>query len=399
MFNCDCSKGVIHWLLFEITIILPRFRFEIGYLCDMYIESLSLINFKNHKEAEFQLVDGVNCIVGRNGSGKTNVLDAVHYLSMCRSYLNPIDKQNIRFGEQFFVIQGDWVRQDVRLSLYCGVKAGAKKVFKKNKKEYEKLADHIGMFPVVMISPYDADLISEGSDVRRKWMDGIISQFDRAYLEDLQRYNKVVDQRNALLKQQFENGFFDRESIEVWDAQLVRYGNSIYAKRIQFIEAFIPLFQHYYEWISGGEEQVTMEYQSALHQGSFEELIRQAQQRDARAQYTTVGIHKDDVLFKIGEYPIKRFGSQGQQKSYLIAMRLAQFDWLKERLGVVPVLLLDDIFDKLDNHRVAQLMSLVSQHTFGQVLVTDTDEIRVSGIFQAIGVTPNLLLFGEQEMV
>lgn len=365
----------------------------------MYIESLSLINFKNHKEAEFQLVDGVNCIVGRNGSGKTNVLDAVHYLSMCRSYLNPIDKQNIRFGEQFFVIQGDWVRQDARLSLYCGVKAGAKKVFKKNKKEYEKLADHIGMFPVVMISPYDADLISEGSDVRRKWMDGIISQFDRAYLEDLQRYNKVVDQRNALLKQQFENGFFDRESIEVWDAQLVRYGNSIYAKRIQFIEAFIPLFQHYYEWISGGEEQVTMEYQSALHQGSFEELIRQAQQRDARAQYTTVGIHKDDVLFKIGEYPIKRFGSQGQQKSYLIAMRLAQFDWLKERLGVVPVLLLDDIFDKLDNHRVAQLMSLVSQHTFGQVLVTDTDEIRVSGIFQAIGVTPNLLLFGEQEMV
>jgi DNA replication and repair protein RecF len=230
-------------------------------------------------------------------------------------------------------------------------------------------------------------------------MDGIISQFDRAYLEDLQRYNKVVDQRNALLKQQYENGFFDRESIEVWDAQLVRYGNAIYAKRIQFIEAFIPLFQHYYEWISGGEERVTMEYQSALHQGSFEELIRQAQQRDARAQYTTVGIHKDDVLFKIGEYPIKRFGSQGQQKSYLIAMRLAQFDWLKERLGVVPVLLLDDIFDKLDNHRVAQLMSLVSQHTFGQVLVTDTDEIRVSGIFQAIGVTPNLLLFGEQEMV
>lgn len=389
----------MHHLLFEITIILPRFRTEFGYLCAMYIESLSLINFKNHKEAEFQLVDGVNCIVGRNGSGKTNVLDAVHYLSMCRSYLNPIDKQNIRFGEQFFVIQGDWVRQDAHLSLYCGVKAGAKKVFKKNKKEYEKLADHIGMFPVVMISPYDADLISEGSDVRRKWMDGIISQFDRAYLEDLQRYNKVVDQRNALLKQQFENGFFDRESIEVWDVQLVRYGNAIYAKRIQFIEAFIPLFQHYYEWISGGEEQVTMEYQSALHQGSFEELIQQAQQRDARAQYTTVGIHKDDVLFKIGEYPIKRFGSQGQQKSYLIAMRLAQFDWLKERLGVVPVLLLDDIFDKLDNHRVAQLMSLVSQHTFGQVLVTDTDEIRVSGIFQAIGVTPNLLLFGEQEMV
>jgi DNA replication and repair protein RecF len=365
----------------------------------MYIQSLSLINFKNHEEAEFQLIDGVNCIVGKNGSGKTNVLDAVHYLSMCRSYLNPIDRQNIRFDQQFFVIQGEWIRQETQHSLYCAVKAGSKKVFKKNKKEYDKLADHIGLFPVVMISPYDADLISEGSDVRRKWMDGIISQFDRAYLEDLQRYNKVVDQRNALLKQQYENGFFDRESLEIWDVQLVRYGNAIYEKRVTFLEAFIPLFQHYYQWISGGEETVTMEYQSALQQGPFEELLKAAQTKDARAQYSTVGVHKDDVLFKIEQHPIKRFGSQGQQKSYLIAMRLAQFEWLKERLGIVPVLLLDDIFDKLDNHRVAQLMSLVSQHAFGQVLVTDTDEIRVSGIFQAIGVTPHLLLFGEEETV
>ena len=363
----------------------------------MYIQSLSLINFKNHEEAEFHLVDGVNCIVGKNGAGKTNVLDAVHYLSMCRSYLNPIDKQNIRFDQQFFVIQGEWVKQETNYSLYCAVKAGAKKVFKKNKREYEKLADHIGAFPVVMISPYDADLISEGSDVRRKWMDGIISQFDRAYLEDLQRYNKVLDQRNALLKQQYENGFFDRESMEIWDVQLIKYGNAIYDKRVTFIEAFIPLFQHYYQWISGGEESVTMEHQSALHSGSFDDLLRMAQPKDSRAQYTTVGIHKDDVLFKIAEHPIKRFGSQGQQKSYLIAMRLAQFEWLKERLGIVPVLLLDDIFDKLDNHRVAQLMSLVSQHTFGQVLVTDTDEIRVTGIFQAIGVTPNMVLFEEEE--
>lgn len=363
----------------------------------MYIQSLSLINFKNHEEAEFRFVDGVNCIVGRNGAGKTNVLDAVHYLSMCRSYLNPVDRQNIRFDQQFFVVQGEWMRQETPYALYCGVKAGAKKVFKKNKKEYDKLADHIGQFPVVMISPYDADLISEGSEVRRKWIDGIISQFDRAYLEDLQRYNKVVEQRNALLKQQYENGFFDRESLEVWDAQLVRYGNAIYEKRIAFIGAFIPLFQHYYQWISGGEEAVTMEYHSSLHHGDFATLLTEARPKDQRVQHTTVGVHKDDVLFRIGQHPIKRFGSQGQQKSYLIAMRLAQFEWLKERLGVLPVLLLDDIFDKLDNHRVAQLMSLVSQHTFGQVLVTDTDEIRVSGIFQAIGVTPHMLLFDETE--
>ena len=202
-----------------------------------------------------------------------------------------------------------------------------------------------------------------------------------------------------MLKQQYENGFFDRESMEIWDIQLIRYGNAIYAKRVEFIEAFIPLFQRYYQWISGGEEQVSMEYQSALHSGSFEHLLQQAQPKDSRVQYTTVGIHKDDVLFKIEQHPIKRFGSQGQQKSYLIAMRLAQFEWLKERLDLVPVLLLDDIFDKLDNHRVAQLMSLVSQHIFGQVLVTDTDEIRVSGIFQAIGVTPNMVIFGEEELV
>lgn len=382
-----------------VTEFPNELRAENSYFCCMYIESLSLINFRNHEEAEFQLIDGVNCIVGKNGSGKTNVLDAVHYLSMCRSYLNPVDRQNIRFDQQFFVIQGDWVRQESRHALYCAVKAGTKKVFKKNKKEYDKLADHIGQFPVVMISPYDADLISEGSDVRRKWMDGIISQFDRSYLEDLQRYNKVLEQRNALLKQQYENGFFDRESLEVWDTQLVRYGSAIYAKRRIFVEAFIPLFQHYYQWISGGEESVTMEYQSPLHNGNFADLLKQAQPRDMRVQYTSVGTHKDDVLFRIGDHPIKRFGSQGQQKSYLIAMRLAQFEWLKERLGVVPVLLLDDIFDKLDNQRVAQLMSLVSRNTFGQVIVTDTDEIRVSGIFRAIGVTPNLLLFGEEQEV
>jgi DNA replication and repair protein RecF len=362
----------------------------------MYIRSLSLLNFRNHAEAEFQLLDGVNCIVGKNGAGKTNVLDAVHYLSMCRSYLNPLDRQNIRFDQQFFVIQAEWMKNDAANALYCAVKTGAKKVFRKNKKEYDRLADHIGQFPVVMISPYDADLISEGSEVRRRWMDGIISQFDRLYLEDLQRYNKVVDQRNALLKQQYENGFFDRESIEIWDAQMVRYGSAIFEKRSAFLADFIPLFRHYYKWISSGDEVVDMEYHSVLNGGSFGTLLRDAYPKDSRAQYSTCGVHKDDVLFTIQNHPIKKFGSQGQQKSFLIAMRLAQFDWLKERLGIVPVLLLDDIFDKLDNYRVAKLMSLVSQNTFGQVLVTDTDEIRVSGIFQSIGVAPHLLLFDEQ---
>lgn len=363
----------------------------------MFLRSLSLINFRNHAEAEFRFSDGVNCIVGRNGSGKTNVLDAVYYLSMCRSYLNPIDKQNIRFDQQFFVIQADWMRQELLNSLYCGVKAGSRKVFKRNKKEYEKLADHIGLFPVVMISPYDADLISEGSEVRRRWMDSIISQFDKSYLDDLQRYNKALDQRNALLRHQAESRRFDREAVELWDLQMAKYGQQVYKKRVQFTEAFVPLFQRYYSLISGNAEAVGIEYQSSLHNTTFAELLADSWPRDMRVHYTSSGIHKDDVVFSIEGHPIRKYGSQGQQKSLLIGLRLAQFEWLKERLGTVPILLLDDIFDKLDNHRVAQLMSLVSDNAFGQVLVTDTDEIRVSGIFNAIGVAPNLILFDEHE--
>ena len=359
----------------------------------MHISKINIVNFRNHIEAEFALKNGVNCFIGNNGSGKTNVLDAVYYLSMCRSYLNSIDKQNIRFNEQFFVLQADWWKEDTCHNIYCGVKLGGKKVFKRNKKEYERLADHIGHFPVVMISPYDADLISEGSDVRRKWLDGIVAQFDRPFLDDLQRYNKVLDQRNALLKHQYENGLFDRESLEIWDAQLILYGNSIYGKRKAFIENFIPIFQKYYTFISQGKEAVSLNYESQLHTVPFFDLLQQALPRDSRVQYTTVGTHKDDFSFLINEMPIKKYGSQGQQKSFLIALRLAQFECLKEFLGVTPILLLDDIFDKLDNQRVAQLMDLVSKNTFEQVLVTDTDEKRVRTIFETISVEPNLLLF------
>ncbi len=361
----------------------------------MHISRLNIVNFRNHTEAEFHLENGVNCFIGNNGSGKTNVLDAVYYLSMCRSYLNPIDKQNIRFNEQFFVLQADWWKEEKINNLYCGVKLGGKKVFKRNKKEYDRLADHIGHFPVVMISPYDADLISEGSDVRRRWLDGIIAQFDRPFLEDLQRYNKVLDQRNALLKHQYENGFFDRESIEIWDAQLILYGNSIYAKRKSFTEYFIPIFQKYYTFISRGEEQVSLNYESQLLSTPFFDLLASAYSRDSRVQYTTVGTHKDDISFLINEMPIKKYGSQGQQKSFLIALRLAQFECLKEYLKLTPILLLDDVFDKLDNLRVEQLMELVSKNTFQQVLVTDTDEHRVRKIFESINVVPNLVLFNK----
>ena len=348
----------------------------------MHLKSIHLINFKNYEEAEIALSSNVNCFVGMNGSGKTNILDAVHYLSLCKSYMNVLDRQNIRFDQQFFAIQGIWDKDQQEIAIHCAVKAGAKKVFKRNKKEYEKLADHIGQFPAVMISPYDRDLISEGSELRRKWMDGIISQFDRHYLDDIQKYGKILDQRNALLKNMYEQRLFDRESIEVWNDQMSRIGAAIHQKRKQFLEEFIPVFQERYNYIGLEEEEVHLEYRSQLNEMSFDDLLKAFEKKDAITHYSNGGTHKDDLLFTIKGHPIKKFGSQGQQKSFIIALRLAQYDWLKKQLNVNPVLLLDDIFDKLDQIRVKKLLNLVSNNYFGQVLVTDTDEERLRDIFQ-----------------
>ena len=356
----------------------------------MHLSSLSLINFKNYQQAEFRFDAGVNCLVGKNGSGKTNILDAVHYLSMCKSYLNPIDRQNIHFGEHFFVIQGSWEEEGSEQEVYCGVKAGHKKIIKRNKVEYERLADHIGLFPTVIISPYDRDLIAEGSEVRRKWMDGIISQFDRGYLDLLIRYGKILDQRNALLKHFYDNGFFERESLAVWDEQLVPAGEEIFQKRKAFVADFLPVFNEYYAFIGEEEEAAEIEYKSQLNDSSFASLIAQNKRKDAQSQYTTGGIHKDDLVFTIRQNPIKKFGSQGQQKSFIIALRLAQFDWLTKRLNKKPVLMLDDIFDKLDSGRVEKLVSLVSQNVFGQVLITDTDIERIRQLFLSVDVAYKL---------
>jgi DNA replication and repair protein RecF len=355
-------------------------------LFSMFLENLHLSQFKNYEEAFVEFSPQINCFFGKNGSGKTNILDAVHYLSLCKSYMNVLDRQNIRFGQPYFSILGHWSKNEQSVSIHCAVKQGAKKVFKRNKKEYEKLADHIGQFPVVMISPYDRDLISEGSELRRKWMDGIISQFDRAYLDDIQRYAKVLDQRNALLKNMFEHRLFDRESIEVWNEQLVDLGNRIHQKRTDFVAEFVPFFQERYATIAKQDDFIGLEYRSQLNEGNFSDLIQEAEKKDAFAQFTTVGIHKDDLLFTIQSHPVKKFGSQGQQKSVIIALRLAQYEWLKRYLSVDPVLLLDDIFDKLDNDRVQNLMALVSDHYFGQVIVTDTDERRLRAVFELIDV-------------
>jgi DNA replication and repair protein RecF len=356
----------------------------------MFLERIHLIQFKNHQSTEIQFISGLNAFVGSNGSGKTNVLDAIHYMSMCKSYLNPIDKQNVMFDSSFFHINGTWIVNNHSNQVSCSYKLGAKKKIKLNKKEYEKLADHIGKFPVVFISPYDGDLINEGSELRRKWMDGIISQVDPIYLHTIQSYQKVLSQRNALLKNMGEHRLFDLESIEVWDTQMVKLGSFIHEKRKTFLSSFIPVFQKFYHQIGAEKEEISIEYKSQLSNEDFGTLLIESHKKDSYAQYSNVGTHKDDLIFNIKGHPIKKFGSQGQQKSFVIALRLAQFDWLKAQKKTNPILLLDDIFDKLDAQRVQKLVALVTQDYFGQVMVSDTDEDRMKALLKSLKVPSKL---------
>jgi len=290
-----------------------------------------------------------------------------------------------------FVFDGEYAR------LYCGVKRGDKKNFKRNKKEYERLADHIGVVPLVMIAPSDSALIREGSDVRRKFMDGIIAQYDRSYLDHLLNYNRVLAQRNALLKYQRAERKFDETSLNVFDEQLDQYGSQIHVSRVSFLEKYLPIFSNFYGLISGGAEEVGISYSSQLSEKSLLELLQENRQRDFSAQYTTQGVHKDDLVFEIRDFPMKKFGSQGQQKSFVIALRLAQFDYLKDLKQRKPILLLDDIFDKLDDERVAALMKLVSEEHFGQIFITDANLHRVPELFrdEAIPIKKLLVEAGE----
>ncbi|MEI6887787.1 MAG: DNA replication/repair protein RecF [Bacteroidales bacterium] len=353
----------------------------------MFLHKLSLTDFKNYGQADLVFSDKINCFTGNNGVGKTNLLDAIHYLSFCKSFFNPADTQNIRHSQDFFVINGSFRRKDDSSELVqCIQKRNQRKRFLLNKKEYERLADHIGNFPLVMISPYDRDLINEGSEVRRRYIDSVISQFDKLYLDDLIQYNKVLIQRNALLKLFAERNFFDASQLEIWDVQMIRLGRLLFEKRSQFLESFIPIFQHYYTYLSGGIEKVNIDYDSQLCKGDMEALIRECLPRDRSAQFSTVGIHKDDMEFSLGGFQVKKFGSQGQQKSFVVAIKLAQFDYTRNIKGYKPILLLDDVFDKLDDERVQQLISLVSNHNFGQVFITDTSENRIRRIFDAMDI-------------
>lgn len=348
----------------------------------MVLDRLILTNFKNYTEADVELCGNVNCFVGNNGAGKTNLLDAAYYLSFCKSYFNPVDIQNIRFGEDFFAIHGHYGDDTVS----CILKRGQPKQMRWNKKVCKTLAEHIGRIPLVMVSPNDQQLITGGSDQRRKFVDGVISQTDRSYLEHLIGYTKALEQRNRLLKQMWEDRLWDDTMVTIWDDQLCRHGEYLYESRRRFTDDFIPLFGEYYHYIAGADEPGAISYNRDPNPLSLQ--LENCRQADRHSQYTNAGPHKDDFLFMLdNDMNVKRFGSQGQQKSFALALKLAQFQYLFNHTGTKPILLLDDIFDKLDLLRVKQLIALVGSDRFGQVLLTDTQPGRVQTLFHEL---PNL---------
>ena len=356
----------------------------------MILEKLSLINYKNIQSATLELSPKINCFIGQNGVGKTNVLDAIYYLSFCHSANNPIDSQVIRHGEEFLMIEGKYrgemsevrgERLPEELLISCGIKRGQKKHFKKNKKEYKRLSEHIGLIPVVMVSPSDTLLIDGGSEERRRLMDMVISQYDHSYIEALNRYNKALQQRNTMLRAEEEP---DYEVMSLWEEQMAMSGELIYQKRDAFVKEMVPIFQRFYETISGNRERVALNYVSHCQRGPLLEVIQRDRFKDRAVGYSLHGIHRDDLEIALGGHQMKREGSQGQHKTFVIALKLAQFDFLKRtNTQTTPLLLLDDIFDKLDAQRVEQIVSLVAGNEFGQIFITDTNREHLDQILSA----------------
>ena len=351
----------------------------------MILEKLSVINYKNIASATLELSPKINCFIGQNGVGKTNVLDAIYFLSFCHSANNPIDSQVIMHGQEFFMLEG-FYSEELKVDSYdyhisCGLKRGTKKHFKRNKKEYKRLSEHIGLIPVVVVAPSDTLLIDGGSEERRRLMDLVISQYDRSYIESMNRYNKALQQRNVLLKQEAEP---DIEVISLFEEQMAEEGEKIYKLRKAFVEELIPIFQRIHETISENREQVSLNYVSHCQRGPLLEVIQRDRFKDRALGYSLHGIHRDDLEFMLGGHPMKREGSQGQNKTFVIALKLAQFDFLKRTNSrTTPLLLLDDIFDKLDARRVEQIVKLVAGDDFGQIFITDTNRDHLDQILSA----------------
>ena len=350
----------------------------------MFLKELSLTNYKNFESLKFSFDTKIICFVGLNGVGKTNILDSIYHLSYTKSYFNPIPSQNIKHGETFFFISGRYMIHDKEENILVSLKKGDKKIIKRNNKLYKKFSDHIGKIPLVLISPDDRNLIIEGSETRRKFIDGIISQTDKEYLNNLIDYNKTLKQRNALLKMFYDNSESIRKTIDIYDRQLSSDAQKIYDKRREFLNEFIPIFKSRYKELSNDKENVEIKHSSDISPDeNLYKLLKNSLEKDLKFQYTTKGIHKDDLNLNLDNFPIKKYGSQGQQKTFLIAMKLAQFDYLS-KLDSKPILLLDDIFDKLDDTRVKQIINLVNQEKFNQIFISDTNKTRSENIIKKV---------------
>jgi len=338
----------------------------------MFLRQLSIINYKNLSQIELDLSPKLNCFIGNNGMGKTNLLDAIYYLSFCKSHTNPVDSQIIRHNSDFCMLQGKYEFPDHSIEeVFCAIRRRQKKQFKRNKKEYERLSDHIGFIPLVMISPADNELIIGGSDERRRFMDMVISQYDKNYMHSLIRYNRALQQRNIILKNEEEN--IDLSLLEIWEEQITDEGMFIFKKRQAFIDQFIPIFNRFYTLISRSNETVSLNYISQLKESDLNLLLKKNRKKDMMLGYTTIGIHKDDLEMLLNDFPIKKTGSQGQNKTFFVSMKLAQFHFLLETTKNKPLLLLDDIFDRLDSSRVEEIIKLVLENEFGQIFISDTN--------------------------
>lgn len=338
----------------------------------MFLENLQLLYFKNYEEANLSFSPHLNCFIGDNGSGKTNLLDAIHYLSLSKSAFTATDLQNVKEGEQYFMVKGRFNTNEQLNTIQCTFQLGQKKALTNNKLPYERVSEHIGRFPVVLISPYDTDLIREGSEERRRFFDSLLSQLQPEYLNELLHYNRLLKQRNALLKQMAERHSLDHEFLDVLDEQLVPPAENIAQRRQAFLNDFWPVFQKHYQNLSDSRESVTLTYKSQLPEQDYAHLLRQARRHDLLLQRTTVGPHKDDFKFLMDGRSVRNYGSQGQQKSYVIALKLAQFELVSREKQQKPLLLLDDVFDRLDEKRISKLLEMVATHTFGQIFLTDT---------------------------
>jgi DNA replication and repair protein RecF len=342
----------------------------------MQVKKLSLINFKNIAQADLELGEGINCFVGDNGAGKTNVVDALHFLSLGKSAVGMTDGQCVHHGESFFVVEGEYLTDEGKHEqIACTFAKGSGKTLKRNGKAYERIADHVGFAPVVIVAPSDTMLISDAAEERRRYINSFISQIDKGYLNTLMRYNAVLAERNKFLKTSS-----NETMLQIYDAQLVAHGEKIHAKRTEIIERLQPVVAEYYKALSLDRESVEMRYRSELNEAPFAEVLERARQKDIVNEFTTSGVHRDDIIFTIGGVPLRKFGSQGQQKSFLIALKLAQYAIIAAERGERPLLLLDDVCDKLDEQRVEQLIRAVKGEEFGQIMITDCNENRLRSL-------------------